>query len=136
MTNRRERKREFRQPTPWRRLLAFLCAFELLISVSGETAYAKNDNIIYSAPVTAPEEAEETPAPEVTTVYTEENTENNPETEEPTETETTAENPDDNHNEQEKMPATEDTAGDPEDIPAGEETDIETETSSSSPIAL
>ena len=136
MTNRRERKREFRQPNPWRRLLAFLCAFELLISVSGETAYAKNDNIIYSAPVTAPirkadtpqpEEAAETPAPEVTTVYTEENTENNPETEEPTETETTAENPDDNHNEQEEMPLAEDTAGDPEDIPAGEETDIETE---------
>ena len=136
MTNRRERKREFRQPTPWRRLLAFLCAFELLISVSGETAYAKNDNIIYSAPVTAPirkadtpqpEEAAETPAPEVTTVYTEENTENNPETEEPTETETAAENPDDNHNEQEEMPLAEDTAGDPEDIPAGEETDIETE---------
>ena len=136
MTNRRERKREFRQPTPWRRLLAFLCAFELLISVSGETAYAKNDNIIYSAPVTAPirnadtpqpEEAVETPAPEVTTVYTEENTENNPETEEPTETETTAENPDDNHNEQEEMPLAEDTAGDQEDIPAGEETDIESE---------
>ncbi len=134
MTNRRERKREFRQPNPWRRLLAFLCAFELLISVSGETAYAKNNNTIYSAPVTAPirnqetpqpEEAAETPEPEGATVNTEEHTEVNSETEEPTETETTVENPEDNHNEQEEMPAAEETTGNQEDIPAAEETDIE-----------
>lgn len=134
MTNRRERKRDFWQPNPWRRLLAFLCAFELLISVSGETAYAKNNNTIYSAPVTAPirnqetpqpEEAAETPEPEGATVNTEEHTEVNSETEEPTETETTVENPEDNHNEQEEMPAAEETTGNQEDIPAAEETDIE-----------
>ena len=134
MTNRRERKRDFWQPNPWRRLLAFLCAFELLISVSDETAYAKNDNTIYSAPVTAPirnpetpqpEEAAETPEPEGATVNTEEHTEVNSETEEPTETETTAENPEDNHNEQEEMPAAEETTWNQEDIPAAEETDIE-----------
>ena len=58
-----ERKHDFRQPSPWRRLLAFLCAFVMLISVSGVTAFAKNDNTIYSDPVRVPIRATETPQP-------------------------------------------------------------------------
>ena len=64
MILRTERKHDFRQPSPWRRLLAFLCAFVLLISVSGVTAFAKNDNTIYSDPVRVPIRPTEEPQPD------------------------------------------------------------------------
>ena len=64
MILRTERKHDFQQPSPWRRLLAFLCAFVLLISVSGVTAFAKNDNTIYSDPVRVPIRPTEEPQPD------------------------------------------------------------------------
>ena len=70
MILRTERKHDFRQPSSWRRLLAFLCAFVLLISVSGVTAFAKNDNTIYSDPVRVPIRPTEEPQPDVETEET------------------------------------------------------------------
>ena len=64
MINRNVQDRTFRQMKGWRRLLAWLCAFMLLISSSGVTAFADSGEI-YSAPATAPgNRVQQTPAPE------------------------------------------------------------------------
>lgn len=65
MINRNNQKHNFQQINGWRRLLAWLCSLTLLISSSGVTAFADNDDGIYSVPVTAPgNQVSVTPAPE------------------------------------------------------------------------
>ena len=64
MINRNNQHNNPQQVKGWRRLLAWLCAFMLLISSCGVTSFAAAERI-YSAPVTAPIiQAEETPGPE------------------------------------------------------------------------
>ena len=64
MINRNNQHNNPQQVKGWRRLLAWLCAFMLLISSGGGSAFAAEERI-YSAPVTAPIiQAEETPGPE------------------------------------------------------------------------
>ena len=75
MINRNESKSLYSPYKGWRKLLALLCAFTLLVSSGGVAAFAEEDDDIYSVPVTAPGstlkhtpspegDPEETPAPE------------------------------------------------------------------------
>lgn len=101
MIGQRKRIREIRQTGTRRRLIAFVSAFVLLFSVVS-SAFAQNDEGIYSVSVTVPAfRPEETPAPEGA-AEPEEEQEEKPE--EPAETENAEADPEEKETEEEAVP--------------------------------